>query len=166
MLGGSEGGLHEENTALLASYGFNTLALAYFGMEDLPYELVNISADYIEKAINWLGNQPNVDTKKIGMVGTSKGRELALLSASMFPAIKAVAGYAPSSVVYPGISQNNSSSSSWKYKGEELPYAKGKAPEKVGASLGKSIQTGEPIIFRDWYFHLTEGQTNAEIKRT
>ncbi|GGP08815.1 MULTISPECIES: acyl-CoA thioesterase/bile acid-CoA:amino acid N-acyltransferase family protein [Oceanobacillus] len=163
VLGGSEGGLHEEQAALLASYGFNTLALAYFGMEDLPDELVNIPIDNIEKAINWLNSQPNVDSNKLGMMGTSKGGELALLSASMFPAIKAVVGYVPSSVVYPGISQKNGSSSSWNYKGEEIPYAKGKIPEKVGASLGNCIQTGKPLIFRDWYQHLAEGQTNAEI---
>ncbi|MDM8101806.1 MULTISPECIES: acyl-CoA thioester hydrolase/BAAT C-terminal domain-containing protein [Oceanobacillus] len=121
--------------------------------------MVNISVDYIEKAINWLGNQPNVDTKKIGMVGTSKGGELALLSASIFPAIKAVAGYAPSSVVYPGISQNNSSSSSWKYKGEELPYAKGKAPEKVGSVYREKYIKRRAYHFSGLVFPF-DGRTN------
>lgn len=163
VLGGSEGGLHEGNAALLASHGFNTLSLAYFGIEDLPEELVNIPVDYVEKAINWLCNHPNVDSGKLGMIGTSKGGELALLSASMFPAIKAVVGYVPSSVVYPGISQKYTGLSSWSYKGEELPYAKGKIPDKVGDSLGNCIQTGKPLIFRDWYLHLAKEQTNAEI---
>src|SRR5699024_11289262 len=48
VLGGSEGGLSESSAALLASHGFNTFALAYFGIEDLPKELVNIPLDYIE----------------------------------------------------------------------------------------------------------------------
>lgn len=103
VLGGSEGGLRESNAALLASYGFNTLALAYFGIGDLPKELVNIPLDYIETAIGWLKDHPNVDYTKLGIFGTSKGGELALLSASMFSAIKAVVGYVPSGVVYPGI---------------------------------------------------------------
>src|SRR5690625_7082273 len=59
VLGGSEGGLRESNAALLASYGFNSLALAYFGIEDLPKELVNIPLDYIEKAIGWLNDNPD-----------------------------------------------------------------------------------------------------------
>src|SRR5690625_1274675 len=65
ILGGSEGGLQESNAALLASYGFNTLALAYFGIENLPKELVNIPLDYIEVAIGWLNDNPNVDSTKL-----------------------------------------------------------------------------------------------------
>lgn len=160
VLGGSEGGLREGNAALLASHGFNTLALAYFGMENLPNELANIPVDYIERAINWLGNHPNIDARSIGMMGTSKGGELALLCASMFSTIKAVVGYVPSSVVYPGISQKNINASSWSYKGEELPYAAGKIPAEVEDSLGEN---GGKITFRDWYLHLAKGETKAEI---
>ncbi|QTD42050.1 acyl-CoA thioesterase/BAAT N-terminal domain-containing protein [Sporosarcina sp. Te-1] len=49
VLGGSEGGLRESNAALLASHGFNTLALAYFGTENQPKKLVCIPLDYMEK---------------------------------------------------------------------------------------------------------------------
>lgn len=122
VLGGSEGGLRESNAALLASYGFNTLALAYFRIKGLPNELVNIPLEYIENAIDWLKDNPKVDFTKLGIFGTSKGGELALLSASIFPSIKAVVGYVPSGVVYPGIGHSAIVASSWQYKGGSFGY--------------------------------------------
>ena len=163
VLGGSEGGLREGNAALLASYGFNTLALAYFGIEDLPKELVNIPLDYIEKAIGWLGDNPNVDPTKIGIFGTSKGGELALLSASIFPSIKAVVGYVPSGIVYPGIGQSALGVSSWQLKGESLPFACGEVPKEVTRELNQAIHTGEPISWRKTYQYWAEGEKQAEI---
>lgn len=165
VLGGSEGGLRESNAALLASYGFNTLTLAYFGMEDLPKELINIPLDYIEKAIGWLSDNPNVDASKIGIFGTSKGGELALLSASMFPSIKAVVGYAPSGVVYPGIGESALGVSSWKFKGESFPFAYGEVPKEVIREFKETIDKEEPISWRKTYQYWAEGanQNQAEI---
>ncbi|MEM5686604.1 hypothetical protein AAHB49_06340 [Bacillus cereus] len=42
VLGGSEGGLNEYLAALLASHNFSVLALAYFGIDNLPKQLVEI----------------------------------------------------------------------------------------------------------------------------
>lgn len=164
VLGGSEGGLREGNAALLASYGFNTLALAYFGIENLPKELVNIPLDYIEKAIGWLSDNPNVDSTKIGIFGTSKGGELALLSASMFPSIKAVVGYVPSGVVYPGISQSAHGVSSWQFKGESLPFAYGEVPKEVVREFNETMHIGKPISWRKTYQYWAMGEKHAEIK--
>lgn len=158
VLGGSEGGLKEGSAALLASYGFNTLALAYFGIDDLPTELVHIPVDYIEQAIHWLSQQPNVDELSLGMMGTSKGGELALLCASMFSEIQAVVGYVPSSVVYQGIWQGEVKSS-WTYKGKEIPFAQGHIPE----SVLNHVQTETNIVYRDWYLNVAEGEKEAEI---
>lgn len=163
VLGGSEGGLRESNAALLASHGFNTLALAYFGIEDLPSELVNIPLDYIERALEWLKGNPNVDFTKLGVFGTSKGGELALLSASMFPAIKAVVGYVPSGVVYPGIGQSVIGVSSWQYNGQSLPFAYGEVPKEVTSKLKRDIHNGEPISWRETYQYWAEGEKQAEI---
>jgi dienelactone hydrolase len=163
VLGGSEGGLRESNAALLASHGFNTLALAYFGMEDLPKELVNIHLDYIEKAIGWLNDNPNTDSSKLGIFGTSKGGELALLSASVFPIIKAVVGYVPSGVVYPGIGQAALGVSSWQFKGESLPFAYGDVPKEVTKELNQAIHAGEPISWRKTYQYWAKGEKQAEI---
>lgn len=163
MLGGSEGGLRESSAALLASHGFNTFALAYFGIEDLPKELVNIPLDYIEEAIEWLSNNSHVDTAKLGIFGTSKGGELALLGASMFPVIKAVVGYVPSGVVYPGLGQSASGGSSWQYKGKSLPFAYGDVPKMVMEELEQTRHAREPISYRKTYQYWAQGEKRAEI---
>lgn len=164
VLGGSEGGLMEGTAALLASYGFNTFALAYFGMEHLPKELIHIPIDDVEKAMHWVIDHPNVDSEQIGMMGTSKGGELALVCASMFPEIKAVVGYVPGSVVFPGVA-GEMNKSSWTYQGEELAFASGDIPMEVLTKLQKNIQTeGEAIRYRDAYFHWAKGESEATIQ--
>ncbi|WP_432355581.1 acyl-CoA thioester hydrolase/BAAT C-terminal domain-containing protein [Sporosarcina sp. A2] len=137
--------------------------MAYFGIEDLPKELVNIPLDYIEKAIGWLSDNPNVDFERIGIFGTSKGGELALLSASMFPSIKAVVGYVPSGFVYPGIGRLELGVSSWKFKGESLPFAYGEVPKEVAEELNLTKNKEEPISWRETYHHWAEGEKLAEI---
>ena len=53
-LTGSAGGLNEIRPALLASHGYVTFALSYFGSESLPKTLTNIPLEYFEKAIQFL----------------------------------------------------------------------------------------------------------------
>ena len=98
MLGGAEGGLNEIRAAVLASHGYATLALGYFGMENLPPQLNKIKLDYLETALNWLQTQTMVDKNRIGAMGFSKGAELALLMSAYFPEIRAIVAYAPSAV--------------------------------------------------------------------
>jgi dienelactone hydrolase len=51
VLGGSDGGLREGSAAVLARQGYATLALAYFGVEGLPPELVEVPVEYFGRAI-------------------------------------------------------------------------------------------------------------------
>ncbi|HZU70645.1 MAG TPA: acyl-CoA thioesterase/bile acid-CoA:amino acid N-acyltransferase family protein [Ktedonobacteraceae bacterium] len=124
VLNGSDGGMHENAAALLASRGYAALALAYFGLEDLPGELVNIPLEYFEKAVHWLQNQERVVPQKIAVIGLSRGGELALLLGATIPAIRAVIAGSPSAIVYGGVKSNSSDFSlpSWTYHGEPLPY--------------------------------------------
>jgi dienelactone hydrolase len=121
ILGGSEGGLStEEEAALFASHGYATLALAYFDMEELPKLLQEIPLEYFKKAINWMKSNRNVLTGKLGLVGTSKGAEAALLVGSYYPQIKTVVAYTPSSVVWSTI--YGMDKSSWSYHDSAIPY--------------------------------------------
>jgi dienelactone hydrolase len=102
---GSEGGFRWAGTVapLLACHGYAALALAYFdyqGMEGLPTSLMEIPLEYFERAIAWMGKQPQVNRDKLAVVGISKGGELALLLGSTFPEIKSVVAYVPSGVVW------------------------------------------------------------------
>src|SRR5579864_7050439 len=107
VLNGSDGGLQPDTAAVLARHGYCTLALAYFGIDGLPKYLENIPIETVDRARKLLVSMPEVDKDRIGVVGFSKGAELALLAASHFPSLKAVVGYAPSSVVFEGIKPSN-----------------------------------------------------------
>jgi dienelactone hydrolase len=133
VVGGSEGGIAyaQVQAAMFASHGYDVLALAYFDPTGslgggLPRELSLIPLEYFGTAIDWLGHQPTVDADRIGIVGTSKGAELALLLGSRYPQLKAVAAYAPSSVAWPGIGTSGDVApfftSSWSEHGRPVPF--------------------------------------------
>jgi dienelactone hydrolase len=119
VLGGSEGGQDDFQAAFLASHGYTSLALAYFGARGLPAHLVDVPLEYFDKAIDWLTAQSCVDASRLGIFGSSKGGELALLLASRTSVIKAVVAVAPSNVVWEGI---GGESSSWSYQNVPLPF--------------------------------------------
>lgn len=123
ILSGSDGRIRANQAALLASHGFATLTLAYFGAEGLPKNLVHIPLEYFETAINWLQAQSVVQGDKIGVIGLSRGGELVLLLGATFPAIKAVVACSPSGLVQAGIDGRNYSRSAWTYRGKPLQQA-------------------------------------------
>lgn len=104
VLGGSEGGVPRAagHAGGLASRGYAALALAYFGAENLPRMLSNIPLEYFGNAISWLAAQPSVDANRIGVIGASRGAELALLLGSAYPRLHVVVAYMPSNVVVRG----------------------------------------------------------------
>jgi len=147
-LGGSGGGLSEQREALLSSYGYAVLALAYFGIENLPPECIEIPIEYFEKAIRWLKVHKAVNPERIAVSGGSKGGELALLLGATFPEIKAVVGIAPSALIWQGIGQKSfEPRSSWSRNGQGLPFA----PFNLIWADFQKLLKGEPIAFREWY---------------
>ncbi len=123
VLPGSEGGVPRPNAALVASHGYPTLALAYFGFDKLPAELERIPVETVSRAVEWLAAQPGVDPNRIVLQGGSKGAELALLAGSLNKSIAGVIAISPSSVVYEGIGNSKTPVSSWTYKGGDIPFA-------------------------------------------
>jgi dienelactone hydrolase len=100
VLGGSEGGLPVRSAApMLASHGYATLALAYFGLPGLPRGLVNIPLEYFGRAIAHLRATIAPRNDFVAVHGGSRGGELALLVASLDADIRAVVAVAPSGVV-------------------------------------------------------------------
>ncbi|XP_078515775.1 acyl-coenzyme A thioesterase 1-like [Lissotriton helveticus] len=86
---GTAGGLPEYRASLLANRGFVTLALAYFGFEDLPKGVDEFHLDYFGSAVEFLKKQQQVKLSGIGVLGISKGADLALSMATFLPGIKA-----------------------------------------------------------------------------
>ncbi|HET8841013.1 MAG TPA: acyl-CoA thioesterase/bile acid-CoA:amino acid N-acyltransferase family protein [Ktedonobacteraceae bacterium] len=149
LLGGSSGTALEQQAALLASHGYCTLALAYFGRDHLPPELTEIPLEYFGQALQWLQNQAEVLPTKLAVLGVSKGAEAALLLASTFESIKAVVGYAPSAVVYEGLTgrEENQNRSSWSYQGKPWPFLSQTPPPSILAYEQQCLRENIPIAF-------------------
>ena len=139
VLGGSEGGLapyvaHE--AALLASHGFAAFALAYFKGKDfalekaqrLPETLTEIPLEYFGRAIEWLENHEAVRGDRLGVVGHSRGGELALLLGANYQKLKAVVSYVGSGLV--GLSPEGDKPS-WIFRDEPLPRLPAADPSEV-----------------------------------
>ncbi len=124
VLGGSGGGLRgaDRAAALLASRGVAALALAYFGLAGLPADLERIPLEYVQRASRWLLGQPYVAGPRIGLMGASRGAELALLAGAQFPEVGAVIAGAPSAVVWPGLAAPGAGSvTAWTLGGRPVP---------------------------------------------
>ncbi len=119
FLGGSGGNFRQERVSLYASEGFAVLDLKYFKGENLPDGIIEIPLEYVQKAHNWLRQQPEIDATKIGIVGRSRGSELALLYAAKFD-MSFVIAQVPSNVVWFGWADHKSS---WSYQNKPFPYA-------------------------------------------
>ena len=122
VLGGSDGSLGSilPISSLLASHGFNVLALAYFSEKGLPSKLAEIPLEYFERVFAWLKKNPITNAKEIYVSGTSKGGELALLLASKYHTITKVVAFAPHAYCFQAINFKNVSS--WSYDGKSLPF--------------------------------------------
>lgn len=127
LVGGSGGGIAWQDYwgDILARHGFVALALAYFGMEGLPKELDEIPLEYFLGAIEYMQRTPAIDRNRIGVVGVSRGGELALLLASHSPAIDAVVAFVPSAVVFQSTVSTGAGRkprSSWTFRGRPFPF--------------------------------------------
>jgi hypothetical protein len=149
LLGGSEGGLFTARSMapLFASHGFATLGVGYFGpdLPGLPPNLAMIPIETVEHARRWLAAQPSVDATRIAIVGVSKGAELALVAASQYRWVNAVAAFAPSHVVWEGIPPVGRSGgpavSSWTIAGRPMPFVRWSyAAEARGTEARKATQ--------------------------
>ncbi len=127
VLGGSDGGIDpaRSTATLLAEQGYAALALAYFRFEQLPKQLEEIPLEYFKQAIDWMSCNPSVDSSRIGLMGTSKGGEAALLVSATYPEIRAVVAYVPSHVVFqaiPSSFRKQTAKSSWTLQGKPVPF--------------------------------------------
>ena len=123
VLNGSQGGIAAPDMypGGLASRGFVVLALGYFATEGLPPNLRTIPLEYFTTALRWLGEQPGVDPTRIGVLGQSRGAELALLVAAHNSSVRAVVAYVPSHVAWPGTLTDSTRAPAWTLGGTPVP---------------------------------------------
>ena len=126
LLGGSEGG-HTFGSHIapwLNNSGYHVLSMAYFKADGLPDQLEEIPLEYLDKAIAWLDTQNDKESNNFGLIGVSKGAELALLQATRIDRFSAVVAISPTSVVWQSINQQDFTSvkSSWTLGGDPIAY--------------------------------------------
>jgi len=87
----------------------------------LPKNLSLIPLEYFQNAMRWLKKQPQVEGNKIGLIGQSRGAELVLLLASLFPGeMDACIAYSPCHLVYGD--HLSEEKSAWTYKNKPMPF--------------------------------------------
>ncbi|MFD1851312.1 acyl-CoA thioester hydrolase/BAAT C-terminal domain-containing protein [Oceanobacillus bengalensis] len=146
ILGGSDGAVHEQAAAMLASKGYVALALAYFGREGLPEGLINIPLEYFGGAIDWLQQLTFVNENKIGVIGFSRGAEVALLLGSVYPSIQTIIAASPNGLVFSGIKDYQPvNQSAWTYKGKEIAYFHSNLKIQDVLTFFGEWMTGQPI---------------------
>lgn len=119
---GSNGGIPSRLAKRLASHGYATLALAYFGEPTLPEGIDLVPLEYIDLAIDWFAEQPLVDSQRVGFVGSSKGGELSLLAGSRRKDLKVVVAGVPSTHVFQAVFGQWRRTSSWSVGGKGIPF--------------------------------------------
>lgn len=125
VLGGSEGGLNSAAhfARALSQHNMAALAVAYFGVDSLPPKLEEVPLETVTQAIQWLKDQPQIDSARLAILGGSKGAELALWIAAHEPAVRAVVAHVPSHVIWQGINLDDPTPrSSWVGPNGPLTY--------------------------------------------
>jgi dienelactone hydrolase len=137
---GSGGMIPESISQFIASHGYTVLALAYFGAEGLPKSLSLIPLEYFQNAMRWLKKQPQVESGKIALMGHSRGAEVVLLLASLFPGEMAgVIAVSGPSLVYGDFSPEKKSA--WTYKNIPIPCM----PYVTDQEIFEAIKAGHII---------------------
>lgn len=140
--GGSEGGsqVGAMNAMTLANHGYAALGLAYFGEPGVPKDLKEIPLEYFERAIQYLQKRPEIDGDRIGVMGASRGGELALLLGATFPQIKAVVGQVAGPILFGANVDENPLPSAWTFRGRPLP-----AITEMGALVPFTLPDGRTV---------------------
>lgn len=152
LLGGSEGGnsTMPKIAPLFAARGYVAVTVAYFGLPGLPKYLVNVPVEIVGRALRAVAARRDVNPAEIGIFGGSKGGELALLAASIYPQIKAVVADVPSPVAFMGLGVNDTPSGcSWSYRGKPLPCVPVSAA--AAAAIGAQFASGHTVRLRVLY---------------
>ncbi len=162
LLGGSEGGSRiTQDAPIFASRGYAALALPYYSppgwgpngpvppeLPGLPPTFADIPVDRLQAAREWLAAQPEVDATRIGVVGTSKGAEFALIAATRMPWLRAVAAIVPTDVVWEGWGNGIPSGqrSSFSFEGKPLSFVPYQDFEKefAGFQTGADVRVRRP----------------------
>jgi fermentation-respiration switch protein FrsA (DUF1100 family) len=163
VLNGSGGGINEARGALYASHGYLAFSLAYFKAPGLSDYISNTPLEYFKKAMDWLRKTYRPYKNFVALSGQSRGGELVLLLASLFPDdVSAVVAYVPGAVIHSG--QNAADPAvgregpAWLLNGKELvhvwkdnktatwaPFDEGPSPHRHALAVLTALQDSDAV---------------------
>ena len=152
LLGGSEGGqVMKQFVVRFAQHGYVAASVAYFKAPGLPQSLENVPVEPIGKALGEISKRSDVNANRIAILGGSKGGELALLTASLYPQIRAVVAVVPSPFAWQGIPDGPGAApaSSWTFGGKPLPYVA--YTDAMGLQFQSAFMQHTPLDLRVAY---------------
>ncbi|WP_404867542.1 acyl-CoA thioester hydrolase/BAAT C-terminal domain-containing protein [Kitasatospora griseola] len=147
VLAGSSGRVERERARLLARAGVTALAIRWFGgpgqtpgVCEVPLETFTAGVDLLRQA----------GAERIGVLGSSKGAEAAMLTAVHDPRVDAVVAQSPTSLVWsnvgPGLDgADRPLRSCWTWRGRPLPFV------PMDETWTQREPEGEPVAIRGWY---------------
>ncbi|MCB1640165.1 MAG: hypothetical protein KDI37_00405 [Xanthomonadales bacterium] len=127
LLGGAEGGnawasrRWQAQRQRFLDQGFALLAIGYFGLPNTPQHLDRIAVEGVHAAIADAASDSRINGHCIGVIGGSRGSELALLLGSHYPEIDAVIALTPASAVFVSLT-DAMITSGYAFEGEPLPF--------------------------------------------
>ena len=125
VLSGSEGGYESSayRGRLLAAHGFAVFAQAYFRAPGLNDELASIPVERVQRGITWLRRRTDLSADRVAVIGTSRGTELALLSAGLNREVSAVVVFGTSVTTGRGLTASGEPhrEAAWTLGGQSLP---------------------------------------------
>lgn len=137
---------------LFASHGYAAFALQYFGTSSsqVPDFLQRVPLSIVEEGVAWLRDRDRVRNEDIGVIGWSRGGELALLAGTILNDLGAVIGVVPSGLAFEGI-VGGASVSAWSHNGEEVPYVPYGVSTRLVADHVIPTVRGAPIPFEECF---------------
>jgi dienelactone hydrolase len=152
---GSSGGVAAGQAAMLASRGVVAFAQAVFNHADLGPALIDVPLERFEAGARWLLQHRGLPASaRLGVLGASRGGELALLLASSFPGrFSAAVAYVPPHLVHGGFGPEPSPGrAAWLLGGRPVPHldeAAWMSPPRL-APYAADARSMRPLYLAPW----------------
>ncbi|MCX4882597.1 acyl-CoA thioester hydrolase/BAAT C-terminal domain-containing protein [Streptomyces sp. NBC_00847] len=147
VLAGSSGRVERERAHILARQGMMALSIRWFGGPGQPPGICEIPLETFTTAVDFLRLN---GARRIGILGTSKGAEAALLTAVHDPRVDIVIAMSPTSRVWCNVGPGRDGAhhpyrSSWTWREQALPFV------PMDDSWTPAEPDGQPAAIRGWY---------------
>lgn len=147
VLAGSSGRVERERARLLARQGMTAVSIRWFGGPGQSPGICEIPLETFTAAVDLLRRN---GAERIGILGTSKGAEAALLTAVREPRVDVVVAVSPTAWVWCNVGPGRDGAhhpyrSSWTWRERPVPFV------PLDDSWTRTEPDGEPVAIRGWY---------------